>query len=54
LFATGDTLLVLPLVFSIVQQSAGTQSPSLDPDDPASVFATKGLRAPDALPGGAA
>jgi Cu/Ag efflux pump CusA len=54
LFATGATLLLLPLVFSIVQQSAGTQSPSLDPDDPASVFSTEGLRAPNALPGGAA
>ena len=54
LFATGATLLLLPLVFSIVQQRAGTQSPSLDPDDPASVFAVEGLRSPNALPGGAA
>jgi multidrug efflux pump subunit AcrB len=42
LFATGATLLLLPLVFSIVQDRAGVQSPSLDPDDPASAFATGG------------
>jgi hypothetical protein len=54
LFATGATLLLLPLVFSIVQQRAGTRSPSLDPDDPHSVFAAEGLWAPNALPGGAA
>ena len=39
LFATAATLLILPLVFSLVQQHAGVQSPSLDPDDPASAFA---------------
>jgi multidrug efflux pump subunit AcrB len=54
LFATGATLLLLPLVFSIVQERAGMQSPSLDPDDPASVFAAKGLRSPNSLPGGVA
>ena len=32
--ATLATLLVLPSVYSLVQQSAGTASPSLDPDDP--------------------
>jgi multidrug efflux pump subunit AcrB len=42
LFATGATLLLLPLVFSIVQDRAGVQSPSLDPDDPASAFARGG------------
>ncbi len=54
LFATGATLLLLPLVFSIVQKHAGVQSPSLDPDDPASVFATERLRNLNSLPGGAA
>jgi multidrug efflux pump subunit AcrB len=39
LFATAATLLILPLVFSAVQQRAGVRSPSLDPDDPASAFA---------------
>jgi len=39
LFATVATLLILPLVFSLVQQRAGVASPSLDPDDPASAFA---------------
>jgi multidrug efflux pump subunit AcrB len=38
-FATATTLLILPLVFSLVQQRAGVESPSLDPDDPASAFA---------------
>ena len=41
LFATAATLLILPLVFSLVQQRAGVHSPSLDPDDPASVFARR-------------
>ena len=39
LFATAATLVILPLVFSLVQQRAGVRSPSLDPDDPASSFA---------------
>jgi multidrug efflux pump subunit AcrB len=34
--ATAATLLILPSVFSIVQQRAQVQSPSLDPDDPRS------------------
>jgi multidrug efflux pump subunit AcrB len=38
LFATAATLVILPLVFSLVQQHAGVRSPSLDPDDPASAF----------------
>ena len=49
LFATAATLLLLPLVFSIVQGRAGTQSRSLDPDDPASVFSAQ-----NPVPGGAA
>jgi len=50
LFATAATLLILPLVFSLVQERAGVKSPSLDPDDPASAFA----RNSNPLPGGAA
>src|SRR5215831_19455108 len=42
LFATGATLLLLPLVFTIVQEKAGVHSPSLDPEDPASAFAGGG------------
>ncbi|PYT82695.1 MAG: acriflavin resistance protein [Acidobacteria bacterium] len=49
LFATAATLLILPLVFSLVQERAGVKSPSLDPDDPASAF----LRDSNPLPGGA-
>jgi hypothetical protein len=32
--ATLATLIVLPSVFSLVQQSAGVASASLDPDEP--------------------
>jgi len=39
LFATAATLLILPIVFAIVQGRAKILSPSLDPDDPKSVFA---------------
>jgi len=39
LFATAATLLILPLVFSLVQNRAGVKSPSLDPEDPTSAFA---------------
>ena len=41
LAATLVNLLVLPLVFSIVQQRAEIVSPSLDPDDPASRYAAQ-------------
>jgi len=41
LFATAATLVILPIVFALVQQRAGVQSPSLDPDDPASSFARR-------------
>ena len=54
LFATGATLLLLPLVFSIVQEKAGVHSPSLDPEDPASTFASGAGQSPNPLPGGAA
>jgi multidrug efflux pump subunit AcrB len=37
-FATATTLLILPLVFSVVQQRASADSPSLDPDDPQSIL----------------
>jgi len=39
LAATITNLTVLPFVVSIVQQGAGTASPSLDPDDPESRYA---------------
>jgi multidrug efflux pump subunit AcrB len=38
--ATAATLIVLPSVYSLVQQSAAQVSPSLDPDDPDSAFRT--------------
>jgi multidrug efflux pump subunit AcrB len=36
--ATVATLIVLPSVYSLVQQSASAASPSLDPDDPESAY----------------
>ena len=42
-FATVATLFLLPLVFAVVQGHARTTSPSLDPDDPKSVFAKERL-----------
>ena len=41
LFATAATLLILPLVFSLIQERASTRSPSLDPDDAQSAFANQ-------------
>jgi multidrug efflux pump subunit AcrB len=38
--ATLATLIVLPSVYSLVQQSARATSPSLDPDDPESAYRT--------------
>jgi multidrug efflux pump subunit AcrB len=38
--STVATLLVLPTIFSLVQRKASSASPSLDPDDPASVHYT--------------
>ncbi len=38
--ATISTLIVLPSVYSLVQRSARSTSPSLDPDDPASAYFT--------------
>ncbi len=40
LAATLTNLTVLPFMFSIVQQRAATASPSLNPDDPESRYAT--------------
>ncbi len=51
LFATATTLLILPAVFSVVQERAGVRSPSLDPDDPQSVFAKDGGARGNPLPG---
>jgi Cu/Ag efflux pump CusA len=39
-FATLATLIVLPSVYSLVQQSARVTSASLDPDDPESTHHT--------------
>ena len=39
--ATIATLVVLPAVYSLAQQSVSSSSPSLDPDDPDSTFGTK-------------
>jgi multidrug efflux pump subunit AcrB len=39
--ATVATLFVLPSVYSLLQQSAGVVSASLDPDDPESVYRTQ-------------
>jgi multidrug efflux pump subunit AcrB len=40
--ATVATLVVLPSVYSLVQQSARVGSPSMDPDDPASAYRAQG------------
>ena len=40
--ATVATLFVLPSVYSLVQQSAGSTSASLDPDDPESAYRAQG------------
>jgi multidrug efflux pump subunit AcrB len=40
LAATITSLLILPSTFSLVQERAGTHSPSLDPEDPDSRYAT--------------
>src|SRR3954471_17576180 len=39
--ATLATLIVLPSIYSLIQQSANPTSPSLDPDDPESAFRTQ-------------
>jgi len=36
--ATVMTLVVLPSIFAIVQGQGSTRSPSLDPDDPESIY----------------
>jgi len=51
LFATAATLLILPLVFSMVQERAGVKSPSLDPEDPRSAFASQRAQNPNPLQG---
>jgi multidrug efflux pump subunit AcrB len=40
--ATVATLIVLPSVYSLVQQSARIGSRSMDPDDPASAYRSQG------------
>ncbi len=44
--ATAATLFVLPSVFALIQRRASTDSPSLDPDDPASVHYAGSLDRP--------
>jgi len=39
LAATIASLLILPSIFSLIQERAGIRSPSLDPEDPASRYA---------------
>src|SRR5712692_8581153 len=51
LVATAATLLILPLVFSMVQERAGVKSPSLDPEDPQSAFANQQAGNPSPLHG---
>ena len=41
LAATFTSLLILPSIFSLVQERAGAHSPSLDPEDPESRYATR-------------
>lgn len=41
LAATVTSLLILPSIFSLVQERADTQSPSLDPEDPKSRYAAR-------------
>ena len=41
LAATITSLLILPSIFSLVQERAGTLSPSLDPEDPESRYAAR-------------
>ena len=46
--ATVTSLLIVPSVFSLVQKNAGTESPSLDPEDPGSRFAGAVSSSPEA------
>ncbi|HZQ94161.1 MAG TPA: efflux RND transporter permease subunit [Candidatus Sulfotelmatobacter sp.] len=47
LAATLTSLLILPSLFSLAQDQAGTESPSLDPEDPASRYAAQEQSAGD-------
>jgi AcrB/AcrD/AcrF family len=47
--ATVATLLVLPAVFTLILKRASNQSPSLDPDDPASAHYDPVEHGPDGL-----
>ena len=51
-FATVATLLIVPLVFSIVQERASVHSPSLDPEDSQSLFSNQRVNESDS-PNGA-
>jgi multidrug efflux pump subunit AcrB len=50
-FATVATLLILPIVFALIQGKARTTSPSLDPDDPLSVYAKEKMESADSSGG---
>jgi hypothetical protein len=39
--ATLTTLFIVPSLFAVIQRSASSQSPSLDPEDPQSVYFTR-------------
>ncbi|HJT71538.1 MAG TPA: efflux RND transporter permease subunit [Terriglobales bacterium] len=52
LASTVSTLVILPFVFSFVQKNASASSASLDPDDPASAYASE-ASGPSNLPEGA-
>jgi multidrug efflux pump subunit AcrB len=52
LAATLTSLLILPSVFSLVQERASTQSPSLDPEDPGSRYAERSGSASENQTGG--
>jgi len=52
LAATMTSLLILPSVFSLVQERASVQSPSLDPEDPVSRYAERPGSAGDKPIGG--
>ncbi len=47
LFATAATLLLLPFVFAMIQGKAGIHSPSIDPEDPRSIFSTTNHEGPN-------
>jgi len=47
LAATAATLVILPSIFSVVQEHAAAHSASLDPDDPSSPYAQRRPTGPE-------